>query len=224
MQVRVCRHRSDRFGGYRIRILAEAPGAASGCRSINAAPDALGPVVGFTGARGANVWLGIPMRHRPSASCAGKHRGRRNRGRRATLAIGNMCVQFRRCCRCGRSRKSNAPVGNEDCLYLNIWAPPFSPGDVPSGDKARPGDVLDPWRRQRRGLWWQLFGRASGHDHNLLVVTFGTGSDRSAGSRIRHCAARTRLPNNSRQHGLLIRSPRCVGCATTSRRSATRTT
>ena len=80
----------------------------------------LGPVVGFTGARGANVWLGIPY----AAPPVGELRWKAPRPAqpwttpRNALAIGNMCVQFPSLLSgAGRSPKSNAPVGDEDCLY-----------------------------------------------------------------------------------------------------------
>ena len=135
----------------------------------------LGPVVGFTGARGANVWLGIPY----AAPPVGELRWKAPRPAqpwttpRNALAIGNMCVQFPSLLSgAGRSPKSNAPVGDEDCLYANVWAPPFSPGDVPSGDKARP--VM---------FWIHGGGNSIGHGgsysgahlataHNVVVVTF----------------------------------------------------
>ena len=135
----------------------------------------LGPVVGFTGAHGANVWLGIPY----AAPPVGELRWKAPRPAqpwstpRNALAIGNMCVQFPSILSgAGPSAKSNAPVGDEDCLYLNVWAPPFSTENVPSGDKARP--VM---------LWIHGGGNSIGHggsysgarlatQHNLLVVTF----------------------------------------------------
>jgi para-nitrobenzyl esterase len=135
----------------------------------------LGPVVGFTGARGANVWLGIPY----AAPPVGALRWKAPRPAqpwttpRNALAIGNMCVQFPSLLSgAGRSPKSNAPVGDEDCLYANVWAPPFSPSDVPSGDKARP--VM---------FWIHGGGNSIGHGgsysgahlataHDVVVVTF----------------------------------------------------
>ncbi len=134
----------------------------------------LGPVVGFVGAHGANVWLGIPY----AAPPVGELRWKAPRpaqswtAPRNALAIGNMCVQFPSLLSGAGRNPSKAPVGNEDCLYLNIWAPPFSPADVPTGDKARP--VM---------FWIHGGGNSIGHggsysgarlatDHNLLVVTF----------------------------------------------------
>ncbi len=135
----------------------------------------LGPVVGFTGKYGANVWLGLPY----AAPPVGELRWKAPRPPqpwttpREALAIGNMCVQFPSLLSgAGRSPDAHAPVGNEDCLYLNIWAPPFSPDNVPSGDKARP--VM---------LWIHGGGNSIGHggsysgarlatDHDVLVVTF----------------------------------------------------
>jgi para-nitrobenzyl esterase len=135
----------------------------------------LGAVVGFTGKYGANVWLGLPY----AAPPVGELRWKAPRPAQPwttphnALAIGNMCVQIPSLLSgAGRSPDAHAPVGNEDCLYLNIWAPPFSPDNVPSGDNARP--VM---------LWIHGGGNSIGHggsysgarlatDHDLLVVTF----------------------------------------------------
>ncbi len=134
----------------------------------------LGPVVGFTGAYGANVWLGLPF----AAPPVGELRWKAPRPAqpwttpRNALAIGNLCVQFPSILSGAGRTPSTAPVGNEDCLYLNVWAPPFSPSEVPTGDKARP--VM---------LWIHGGGNSIGHggsysgarlatDHDLLVVTF----------------------------------------------------
>jgi len=101
----------------------------------------LGPVVGFVGAYGAHAWLGVPF----AAPPVGDLRWKAPRPAapwsdvRDMLTIGNMCVQYPSLLSgAGRSPQSNAPVGNEDCLYLNVWAPPFAANAVPSGDKARP--------------------------------------------------------------------------------------
>ncbi len=101
----------------------------------------LGPVVGSIDARGGHAWRGLPF----AAPPVGELRWKAPRPPqpwtdvREALAVGNMCVQFPSLLSgAGRDPKSTAPVGSEDCLYLNIFAPPFVPNDIPSGDKARP--------------------------------------------------------------------------------------
>jgi para-nitrobenzyl esterase len=134
----------------------------------------LGSVVGFVDAYGAHAWLGLPF----AAPPIGELRWKAPRPAqpwtdvKSALAIGNMCVQFPSLLSgAGRNPQSSAPVGNEDCLYLNVWAPPFAAADVPSGDKARP--VM---------FWIHGGGNSIGHggsyngarlaaDHNVIVVT-----------------------------------------------------
>jgi para-nitrobenzyl esterase len=133
----------------------------------------LGQVVGFVGDRGAHVWLGLPFAAPPVGDLRWKAPRRPQPWTtvRPALAIGNMCVQYPSLLSGGGPTKSNAPVGNEDCLYLNIWAPPFAPADVPTGDKARPVMV-----------WIHGGGNSIGHggsynashlvtEHGVLVVT-----------------------------------------------------
>jgi len=134
----------------------------------------LGSIVGFVDAYGAHAWLGLPF----AAPPVGDLRWKAPRppqpwsNVRDALAIGNMCVQYPSLLSgAGRSPKSNAPVGNEDCLYLNVWAPPFPAADVPTGEKARP--VM---------FWIHGGGNSIGHGgsysgahlsaaHDVLVVT-----------------------------------------------------
>jgi para-nitrobenzyl esterase len=100
----------------------------------------LGPVVGFVDARGGHVWRGVPF----AAPPVGELRWKAPRppqawtDTRGALAIGNMCVQYPSLLSgAGRNPESTAPVGSEDCLYLNVFAPRFAPGDVPAGDTMR---------------------------------------------------------------------------------------
>jgi len=132
----------------------------------------LGPVVGFVDASGAHAWLGLPF----AAPPIGDLRWKAPRAPqpwtevRDALANGNMCVQFPSLLS-GGSTKSKAPVGNEDCLYLNVWAPPFKANAVPTADNARP--VM---------LWIHGGGNSIGHggsysgahlaiDHDVVLVT-----------------------------------------------------
>ena len=133
----------------------------------------LGPVIGFVGERGAHAWFGLPF----AAPPIGELRWKAPRPAqpwtdvRQALAIGNMCMQYPSLLSGAGQTKSTAPVGNEDCLYLNIWAPPFAPNEIPTGQAARP--VM---------FWIHGGGNSIGHggsysgahlvtDHGVLVVT-----------------------------------------------------
>jgi len=134
----------------------------------------LGPVVGFVDAYGAHAWLGLPF----AAPPVGELRWKAPRpvqpwsDVRNALAIGNMCVQFPSLLSgAGRNPQSSAPVGNEDCLYLNVWAPAFAPGDVPAADKARPVMVWIHGGGNSIGHGGSYNGARLAADHNVIVVT-----------------------------------------------------
>jgi para-nitrobenzyl esterase len=90
----------------------------------------LGDVVGFTDG-GAHVWRGLPFalpptgvrRWQPPAPPAPWT------GTREALAHGAVCPQL---------DNGNAYTGDEDCLTLNVHAPRFAPGEVPSDDARLP--------------------------------------------------------------------------------------
>ena len=158
--------------GYAYWPHHEAPPPVADQATLRHTP--LGPVVGFVDAYGAQAWLGLPYAAPPVGDLRWKaprppkpwHKPRE------ALAIGNMCVQFPSLLSgAGRRPKTNAPVGAENCLYLNVWSPPFAPNAVPSGTPARP--VM---------FWIHGGGNSIGHggsyngahlatSQNVLVVT-----------------------------------------------------
>jgi para-nitrobenzyl esterase len=94
---------------------------------------AQGEVVGFFADSGARAWLGIPY----AAPPVGELRWRAPQpppawpGQRAMLTIGNICVQFPSPISGVKPTHGNEPIGDEDCLYLNIWAPPRPQSPLP---------------------------------------------------------------------------------------------
>lgn len=88
-----------------------------------------GQVVGFKAGNEAHVWLGIPF----GASTAGKNRWRAPRPVSAwsdikrTIKSAAPCPQFSR-----EESIAGQLIGSEDCLYLNVYAPPDAHGrDLP---------------------------------------------------------------------------------------------
>lgn len=88
-------------------------------------------MVGFASEEGAHAWLGLPFAKPP----VGDLRWRAPRppdaweGTREALAYGPPCVQFAGPFDDGDGPRK--PGSREDCLYLNVFAPRFAPGDVP---------------------------------------------------------------------------------------------
>lgn len=99
-----------------------------------------GDVVGFVGRYGGHAWLGIPY----AAPPVGALRWRAPQppaswtGTRDALTFGSPCTQFASKFGGVDSARPGTPVGDENCLYLNVYAPRFAPAEVPSGTARLP--------------------------------------------------------------------------------------
>jgi len=84
-----------------------------------------GEVVGFIGLHGARTWMGIPFARPP----VGELRWRAPlppepwEGLREAVVAGPMCPQKPSLLAGSTGPEAPAYVGDEDCLYLNVWAP-----------------------------------------------------------------------------------------------------
>jgi len=96
---------------------------------------ASGDVIGFVGEYGSHAWLGIPF----AAPSTGALRWRAPQppqpwtGTREALAFGSLCPQYASPMGGAKRAREGTPVGSEDCLYLNVYAPRFALNEVPSG-------------------------------------------------------------------------------------------
>lgn len=85
-----------------------------------------GTVVGFRDKEGARSWQGIAFAQAPIEDL----RWRAPRPPKPleetfeALAPGQICPQFTSALSGGDEQTSGGVVGNEDCLYLNVWSPP----------------------------------------------------------------------------------------------------
>ena len=90
-----------------------------------------GDVVGFIDASGARAWLGIPFAHPPVGALRWQapQPPRPAEGAFEALAFGNPCPQLPSGLAQGDESNPDAVVvGDEDCLTLNVWAPPNASG------------------------------------------------------------------------------------------------
>ncbi len=131
-----------------------------------------GDLIGGAGLYGGHAWLGIPFAQPPRGPLRWRAPEPLPRwpGERPALAFGSPCPQLASPLG-GVPGPRGAVVGDEDCLFLNVYAPAFAPG-------AHPG----PGARLPVMLWihggGNTIGAASFYDgsalatqQNLIVVT-----------------------------------------------------
>jgi len=99
-----------------------------------------GAVLGSAEADGTHAWRGLPY----AAPPVGALRWRAPQppvpwtGRREALAHGPLAPQIAGLLAPVPPACHGQVIGEEDCLSLNVFAPAWGPGQVPSGDKRRP--------------------------------------------------------------------------------------
>ena len=99
-----------------------------------------GKIIGFVDKNESHAWKGIPFAQPP----VGDLRWKAPRPPEPwaetleTLYYGNMCTQPAGLLTGGSDAGPDDVVGEEDCLYLNVWAPPYVKEKVPSGDQRLP--------------------------------------------------------------------------------------
>ena len=131
----------------------------------------LGEVVGYRDDQGAHAWLGIPFAQPPVGALRwhAPQPAAPWSGTREALTFGSTCSQFGGA---ATGTPETGVVGSEDCLTLNVYAPPFAAERVPIGGERLP--VL---------VWIHGGGNSSGSSstygmasrlavrHRLVIVT-----------------------------------------------------
>jgi para-nitrobenzyl esterase len=122
-----------------------------------------GEVIGSVGRYGNHVWKGLPFAQPP----VGELRWRAPlpaggwEGVREALHDPPACPQ---------RIASRPPLGTEDCLYLNVFAPAFEPGDVPRGHERLPVMVWIHGGGNSVGSAALFEGGRLAQEHRLIVV------------------------------------------------------
>ena len=121
---------STRLAVLAIALVLSACGAppppAPTSDPITKRTTASGEVVGFVAANGSQVWRGIPYAAPPTGAL--RWRAPRDpqpwQGTRESLAFGARCPQYTSSLEV--TRDLGTVYGDEDCLTLNVWAPPHA--------------------------------------------------------------------------------------------------
>ncbi len=120
-----------------------------------------GEIIGYTTPEGAYAWLGVPF----AAAPVGDLRWRAPRppeaweGVRESLTFQDRCPQITNALDAGEGVDPGQLLGSEDCLYLNVYAPP----GALDGDEPLPVML---WIHGGGNVW----GHAGQYDGSVLAV------------------------------------------------------
>ena len=132
---------------------------------------ALGPVVGAA-AGSTHAWRGIPFAEPP----VGELRWRAPRpaqpwtGTLEALGHPSACPQYAGLTAGRDGAEAGEVTGQEDCLYLNVFAPAFAPDAVPTGDARRPVMVWIHGGGNSIGDAAPYDGQVFAREHGVVVV------------------------------------------------------
>jgi para-nitrobenzyl esterase len=133
-----------------------------------------GDVVGFKDITGSHTWMGIPY----AAPPVGDLRWQAPRppaSRKDTLQAVRASHKCKQIGSFGESRPAaeiDKPIGSEDCLYLNIFAPEMSKNELPNGPERLPVMVYIHGGGNTAGYanQFKYSGRNLASKHKVIVV------------------------------------------------------
>ncbi|HIG38921.1 MAG TPA: carboxylesterase, partial [Gammaproteobacteria bacterium] len=135
-----------------------------------------GQVIGFRNESDSHTWMGIPYAKPPVGALRWKEALMPEQwdGTLQALKAADFCKQIGSF---GESRppvELGKPIGSEDCLYLNIFAPRFGIDEIPRDENALPVMVYIHGGGNTAGYANQLkySGRNLAARHNVIVVNF----------------------------------------------------
>lgn len=142
----------------------EAPPAPPSPDEATVRETTLGPVIGMTTEDGAHSWRGLPF----AAPPVGDLRWRAPRpaqgwpGARVALSFAPRCAQMSNRLNESEGIEPGLFLGSEDCLYLDIYAPPDAMEKAEAGDKL----PVMVWIHGGSNVW----GRGSSYDGSKLAM------------------------------------------------------
>ena len=133
-----------------------------------------GDVVGFKDITGSHTWMGIPYAAPPVGDLRWQA-PRQPAFRKDTLETVRASHKCKQIGSFGESRPAaeiDKPIGSEDCLYLNIFAPEMSKNDLPSGAGQLPVMVYIHGGGNTAGYanQFKYSGRNLASKHKVIVV------------------------------------------------------
>jgi para-nitrobenzyl esterase len=136
-------------------------------------PTTLGEVVGYKEDNETHAWLGIPYAKPPVGELRWKAPQPPDAWKdlREALDICSVCTQFGGPLGTDEKRQYDQPVGSEDCLYLNVYAPAFKPADIPKKNKRLPVMVWLHGGGNSIGHGGYYRGKNLAGKYDLVVIT-----------------------------------------------------
>ena len=133
-----------------------------------------GTIVGTSTPNGAHEWLGIPYAAPPVGDLRWKAPTPATGWPDTWLALeaGPVCTQIADLLSDAPEGLYGTPIGSEDCLYMNIWAPPFSPGSVPTGGDRLPVMVWIHGGGNSIGDGGSYDGQFLAQMYNVILISF----------------------------------------------------
>lgn len=134
---------------------------------------ASGTVAGYVGAYGSHAWLGIPFAKPPVGALRWRapQPAQAWTGTREALNFGSACTQFPSPIGGLDTAGAGQPVGSEDCLYLNVYAPRVAESEVPTGSARWPVMVWIHGGGNSVGTGALYNGGNLAATHKVVVVT-----------------------------------------------------
>ena len=132
-----------------------------------------GPVIGIEGKENVHMWLGIPFAEPPLDSLRWKAPRQKALWEdvRKVIDFSQPCVQFQSSITGDGLAKPGEITGSEDCLYLNIYAPPFKINSIPQDEKRLPVMVWIHGGGNTSGMTSEYSPEVLVKSQNVIVVS-----------------------------------------------------